>query len=65
MRIVQQRPACANWADIPAPLRARLEAESVRTPADWTALGAGRKRIFGIVPSIVRQLDALAREPTP
>ena len=38
-----------------------LEREGVRTPQDWKRLGKRRLLIFGIVPSVVRDLDRLAR----
>jgi len=44
-----------------AQLVARLAAENIHSLAAWRALGRRRTQIFGIVPSVVRQLDALAR----
>jgi hypothetical protein len=42
-------------------IAARLAAEGVANLADWRALGSRRKKFFGIVPSMVARLDALAR----
>ena len=40
---------------------ATLAREGVTDLAGWKKLGRRRFRIFGIVPSVVRQLDRLAR----
>lgn len=40
---------------------ATLAREGVTDLAAWKKLGRRRLRIFGIVPSVVRQLDQLAR----
>ena len=50
-----------TWADLDPRLRERLEREGVDNPEAWAALGPRRRQIFGIVSSVVRTLDALAR----
>lgn len=50
-----------DLTDLPPTILARLAAEGVATFADWRALGPRRHQLFGIVPSVVRQIDALAR----
>jgi hypothetical protein len=60
--LAQSRAASEpDFADVPVRILALLRAEGVTSFADWRALGRKRLSIFGIVPSVVRQLDALAR----
>ena len=56
------RPSAAPLiAQLVAPYIAqRLRSEGVVTLKDWRALGRRRHRLFGIVPHVVRELDALA-----
>ena len=68
MQSVHNRPPPGNftaWGDIPPRLRERLAAEGVSTFLQWRALGRKRLQIFGIVPSMVAQLDELARGARP
>jgi hypothetical protein len=52
-----------EWLRVPAAIRARLALENIRSPADWRALSrAKRRRLFGITPSMVAVIDAVARE---
>lgn len=46
---------------VPESIRERLAGEDVHALDDWRRLGRRRHQIWGIVPSIVRQLDELAR----
>ncbi len=46
---------------LPARITARLAAEGVRSLVDWRALGRKRLAIFGITPSVIKQLDDLAK----
>lgn len=47
---------------IPARVIERLALEGVHDLADWRALGQKRHLIFGITPSVTKQLDHLERE---
>ena len=55
------RQTPAAWTDLAPEIRRRLEREGIDGAAAWRALGRKRHQVFGIVPSVVRQLDALAR----
>lgn len=46
---------------LPPHICARLRAENIHTLQQWSALGPRRYAIFGITPSVVRQIDELAR----
>lgn len=49
------------WADLPADIRERLAGEGINCAAAWRALSRSRKRsIFGITPSMAKQIDAAA-----
>ena len=47
--------------DVPPHILERLRGEGVTSLEQWRALGRRRLHLFGIVPSMVRQLDQLAR----
>lgn len=53
------------WGDLPADIRERLAGEGINCAAAWRALSRSRKRsIFGITPSMAKQIDAAAgKEP--
>ena len=55
------RPAESAWAEIPPAIRERLAGYGLHSTADWRRLGTRRHRLFGVVPSVVAQLDVLAR----
>jgi hypothetical protein len=57
----QAEQALSAWGDQAPVLLERLEAEGIRSVADWRALGRRRFRIFGITRSMAAQLDELAR----
>jgi CII-binding regulator of phage lambda lysogenization HflD len=52
---------CSTWTDLPPEIRRRLELAGVRSAAQWRRLGDKRLQIFGIIPTVQRQLDELAR----
>ncbi len=54
----------AAWAHISSDIRARLEHEGLDSAGAWRAAGKRRRRVFGIVPSVVKQLDQLAKAAT-
>lgn len=58
---VQAAARPGSWAELSDRLKALLRAEGIVTPRQWRAAGRRRHRIFGIVPHVVRELDALAR----
>ncbi len=43
---------------IPAHIRERLAAESVRTIEDWRALGRRRFQLWGVTRAMCRQIDS-------
>jgi hypothetical protein len=60
---INPAPGCEspNFERLDPRIRKRLEAEGVRSINDWRRLGPRRRELFGIVPSVVRQIDELAR----
>lgn len=57
----QPQVIAESWADLPERIRALLQLEELDSPAAWRTAGARRRRIFGLVPSMVRHLDQVAR----
>lgn len=51
----------SSWAAIPERIQALLKLEDLNSPQAWRKAGRRRHQLFGIVPSTVRVLDALAR----
>lgn len=56
-----QTSAPDSWDSLSLTIRARLEREGLNSPEQWRAAGKRRHLIFGVVPAMVAQLDALAR----
>ena len=55
-------PQILRWTDLEPPLRERLAAEGLDSPAAWRVAGRRRLEVFGIPTPLARQLDAVARE---
>jgi hypothetical protein len=50
------------WLDVPQEIRQRLADYGIHGPADWRRLTRSQRgMLFGIVPSAVKQLDAIVR----